>query len=133
MANKTLVMYFSSTGHTRRAADIIAQKLNADTYEIKAENPYTPADLDWNDPGSRANREQNDGGSRPAYQGELPDISRYDTVIIGHPTWWGDTSPHYRNSDRTHGLHRENSGNLRYLGRLRIQRCAADNGQAAWP
>ncbi|MFC2351059.1 MAG: flavodoxin, partial [Scardovia wiggsiae] len=23
------------------------------------------------------------------YQGELPDISRYDTVIIGHPTWWG--------------------------------------------
>lgn len=89
MANKTLVMYFSSTGHTRRAADIIAQKLNADTYEIKAENPYTPADLDWNDPGSRANREQNDGGSRPAYQGELPDISRYDTVIIGHPTWWG--------------------------------------------
>ena len=41
MASKTLVMYFSSTGHTRRAADIIAQKLNADAYEIKAESPYT--------------------------------------------------------------------------------------------
>lgn len=53
MASKTLVMYFSNTGHTRRAAGIIAQKLNADAYEIKAESPYTPADLDWNDPGSR--------------------------------------------------------------------------------
>ncbi|MEX2804635.1 flavodoxin [Streptococcus sp. H31] len=85
----TLVMYFSKTGHTRERAQVIAQKLQADLYEIKEEVPYGAADLNWNNPASRCNREQEDEQSRPAYQGVLPDVSRYDCILIGHPIWWG--------------------------------------------
>ena len=28
--------------------------------------------------------------SLAAYAGEVPDLSRYDTVFIGAPGWWGD-------------------------------------------
>ena len=36
-----------------------------------------------------AKREQNEK-ARPAYAGELPDLSEYDAVFIGSPVWWGD-------------------------------------------
>ena len=36
-----------------------------------------------------AKREQNEK-ARPAYAGEVPDLSQYDTVFIGAPVWWGD-------------------------------------------
>ena len=85
----TLVIYFSKTGTTRAVADMMAERLGADRYEIKEVVPYTSADLNWNIPTSRANQEQADEGSRPAYAGSLPDLTAYDQVIIGHPTWWG--------------------------------------------
>lgn len=86
---KTLVMYFSKTGTTKAVADAIVERLGADTYEIKEAVPYTSADLNWNVPTSRANQEQGDEASRPAYAGQLPDLTAYDQIIIGHPTWWG--------------------------------------------
>lgn len=86
---KTLVIYFSKTGTTRAVADMVAERLGADHYEIKEAVPYTAADLNWNIPTSRANQEQADENSRPAYAGNLPDLTAYDQVIIGHPTWWG--------------------------------------------
>lgn len=86
---KTLVIYFSKTGTTKALAEMLADRLGADTYQIEEAQPYTSADLDWNVPTSRANLEQGDDDSRPAYKGKLPDLSSYDQVIIGHPTWWG--------------------------------------------
>lgn len=86
---KTLVIYFSKTGTTAGVAQTIAERLAADTYEIKEADPYTSADLNWNVPTSRANQEQGNEASRPAYAGTLPDLSNYDQVMIGHPTWWG--------------------------------------------
>ena len=86
---KTLVMYFSPTKTTQRQALAIAQKLGADTFEITAHKPYTSADLNWHDAKSRANREQEDAKARPKLGQALPDISGYDLVVLGHPTWWG--------------------------------------------
>lgn len=85
----TLVVYFSATGHTEPLAGYAAEYLNADIYEIIPETPYTDADLNYNDSSSRSSREQNDDSVRPAIAGTLPDISGYDTIIIGHPIWWG--------------------------------------------
>ena len=67
----------------------MAESLGADLYHIQAEHPYTRKDLDWTIPDSRANLEQKNSTSRPLYQGNLPDIADYDTVIFGHPIWWG--------------------------------------------
>ncbi|MGT2907337.1 flavodoxin [Streptococcus dentiloxodontae] len=86
---KTLILYFSKTGTTARVAQQLAGQLSADLYEIKEAQNYSSADLDWTNPTSRANREQEDETARPAYAGILPDITSYDRIIIGHPTWWG--------------------------------------------
>ena len=77
------------TGHTEQVAHQMAESLGADLYHIQAEHPYTRKDLDWTIPDSRANLEQKNSTSRPLYQGNLPDIADYDTVISGHPIWWG--------------------------------------------
>ena len=87
--SKALIIYFSMTGHTEQVAHQMAESLGADLYHIQAEHPYTRKDLDWTIPDSRANLEQENSTSRPLYQGNLPDIADYDTVIFGHPIWWG--------------------------------------------
>ena len=32
----------------------------------------------------------NDPSCRPAIAGELPDLTGYDTILIGYPIWWSD-------------------------------------------
>ena len=81
-----LVVYFSCTGNTKKAAEKIAALTGGDIYEIVPAEPYSAADLNYNNDDCRANREMNDPTARPAIGG---DISGYDTVIIGYPIWWG--------------------------------------------
>ncbi|MYY53175.1 flavodoxin [Ligilactobacillus salivarius] len=85
---KSLVIYFSMTNNTKKVAEMIAQELGADTYRIQAKQPYTSEDLNWHNNNSRANREQEDNNSRPEFAGQLPDLTKYDRILIGHPTWW---------------------------------------------
>ena len=85
---KTLVAYFSATGTTKAAAQKLAKELGADLYEITSEEPYTAADLDWRDKGSRSTLEMKDRSSRPAIKGRCENIADYDTVWIGFPVWW---------------------------------------------
>ena len=63
----TLVVYFSATGTTKGVAEKIAGITGADTYEIKAAQEYTDADLNWNDSSSRSTKEQNDSSARWAF------------------------------------------------------------------
>ena len=86
-----LVVYFSATGTTRGVAEKLAEGLSADLYEIIPEEPYTDADLNYNNSKSRTSIEMDDKDCRPAIAGELPDLTAYDTIFIGYPIWWGDT------------------------------------------
>lgn len=86
---KTLVLYYSATNTTKRIAETIADRLGADIHAIQAQQPYTAADLDWNDPQSRTSIEQHQHAQRVPIKDDLPDLSGYDNVIIGHPIWWG--------------------------------------------
>lgn len=85
---KTLVLYYSATDTTKNVAQVIANTLNADIAEIHAKQPYTSTDLDWHDPQSRISIEQHQHNSRVEINDDLPDISNYDNIIIGHPIWW---------------------------------------------
>ena len=85
-----LVVYFSATGTTRGVAEKLAEGLSADLYEIVPEEPYTGADLNYNNSRSRTSIEMDDPACRPAIAGELPDLAAYDTILIGYPIWWGD-------------------------------------------
>lgn len=87
---KVLVAYFSATNTTKGVAEHIANGLNADIYEIVSEEPYTIADLNYNDNNSRTTIEMNDPDARPSISGSVEDMGQYDIVFIGYPIWWGE-------------------------------------------
>ena len=88
MKQKVLVVYFSATGTTKDAAQQLAEVTGADLHEIKPEQPYTDADLDWNDKQSRSSVEMQDKHSRPAITNKLQNMQDYDVVYVGFPIWW---------------------------------------------
>ncbi len=85
---KKLVAYFSASGETAKLAKTIAGVVDGDLFEIVPAVPYTAADLDWMDKGSRSTAEMNDDNSRPAIAGKVEDMAQYDTVFVGFPIWW---------------------------------------------
>ena len=93
-----LVIYFSRTGeqyvvgvidkgNTAIVAEMIAEETGADLFEVLPEDDHYPMTYDALT--DVAKREQNDN-ARPAYSGELPDLSGYSTIYIGAPVWWGE-------------------------------------------
>ena len=88
---KTLVIYFSAEGHTKRIAETMAKNLNADIYEITPEQPYTEADLDWRNNDSRCSKENENPTLRDIALAnlEVPNWSDYERIVIGYPIWWG--------------------------------------------
>lgn len=89
--NKTLVVYYSATGSTKRVAEHIAAYFHADTFEIQPKNEYTSDDLVWTDDNSRVSREYADETLRTVElsQTQPQKWNSYDTVFIGYPIWWG--------------------------------------------
>lgn len=85
---KTLVAYFSASGMTRKVAERLAKGINADLFEIEAKEPYTSADLNWQNSKSRSSVEMNDRSCRPAINRTVPNMKQYDVVFIGFPIWW---------------------------------------------
>ncbi len=88
--SKVLIAYFSATGTTKGVAEHIANGLNADIYEIVPEEPYTDADLDYNNNNSRATIEMSDPDVRPVISGSVENMEQYDIVFIGYPIWRGE-------------------------------------------
>ena len=89
--NKTLVIYYSAQGHTKKIAEKIATNLNVDLFEIIPKEKYTEDDLDWTNDNSRASREYADETLRDIELAatEISNWTDYDTVLIGYPIWWG--------------------------------------------
>ncbi|MBR1759230.1 MAG: flavodoxin [Lachnospiraceae bacterium] len=93
-----LVVYFTRVGeqynvgvidqgNTAIVAEMIAKEIGADLFEVLPADDYYPMTYDALT--DVAKQEQNDK-ARPQYQGELPDLSAYDTIFVGAPVWWGD-------------------------------------------
>lgn len=88
--SNSVVLYFSATGTTKKIAQSIAKESNSDIIEIIPKEKYESEDLNYNSD-CRANREQNDSNARPEIDNTI-DISKYDTIYLGYPIWWG-TNP----------------------------------------
>ena len=86
--SKSLVAYFSASGVTKKAAEMLAKVTNSDLFEIKPSVPYTKADLDWTNKQSRSSVEMQDKHSRPEIAEKLADADKYDTIFLGFPIWW---------------------------------------------
>lgn len=85
---ETLVAYFSATGNTRAAAQLLAKQHHAALWEITPAEPYTAQDLDWRNKQSRSSLEMSDPEERPTIK-QCTNIMPYDTIYIGYPIWWG--------------------------------------------
>ncbi|MDO4869738.1 MAG: flavodoxin [Bacillota bacterium] len=97
--HNALVVYFSRTGeqyevgeinkgNTAIVAEMIAEEMDADLFEVMPEEDYYPYTYDELTDVAKKEQEEN---ARPAYQKDnVPDLSGYDTVFIGAPVWWGD-------------------------------------------
>ena len=95
--NKPLVVYFSATGTTAKAARTIAEVTGGTLYEIVPQQTYTVDDLDWNDKQSRSSVEMNNPQARPALKDTKLDVTTYDVIFIGYPIWW-DQAPRIINT-----------------------------------
>ena len=93
---KALVVFFShagdnyavgniEVGNTKIVADYISEIAGADQFEIVTHKydgmAYTPL--------INLAQEEARKGELPPYEGEIADLSQYDTVFIGGPVWWG--------------------------------------------
>ena len=85
---KPLVVYFSATGTTVRAARMIADVTGGTLCEIVPQQTYTSDDLDWNDKQSRSSVEMNNPDARPAVKDTKIDFAAYDVIFIGYPICW---------------------------------------------
>ena len=91
---KTIVVYFSASGNTKRVAELTASELGADLFEIEPAKPYTAEDLNWMDRNSRVCKEHDDESLQDIelVTAHIPDWDEYDTVIIGYPLWWREAA-----------------------------------------
>ena len=83
-----LIAYFSATGTTAKAAKALANAVGGTLYEIKPAVPYTSADLNWMDKGSRSSVEMKDPNSRPALADTDAPVAGHDVIFLGFPVWW---------------------------------------------
>lgn len=81
--SKTLVAYYSRTGHTRQAARVIAEASGADLFEIQPSTPYPAGYQETVD----LNRRQRTDGQYPGVARLVPDLARYELVFLGYPIW----------------------------------------------
>jgi len=90
-SGKVLVAYFSATGNTENVAGYIADKLDADLFELIPQSPYSNTDLDWTASDSRVNKEHDNEALQDIQlvKDSVENWDEYDTVFIGYPIWWG--------------------------------------------
>ncbi len=80
-----LIIYFSHSGNTRTIAEQIHSRIGGDIVELKTVKPYPD---NYDTVVDMAQKEKKEH-ARPAISTELPDLSKYDTVFLGFPNWWG--------------------------------------------
>ena len=72
-------------GNTKIVADYISELTGADQFEIVTHKYDGMAYMPLID----LAKKEAAAGELPPYEGQAPDLSKYDTVFIGGPVWWG--------------------------------------------
>lgn len=88
-ASKSLVVYYSQNGATKKLAEIFQKAKNADMFEIATVTPY-PSTYDSTIAAVGAQRESKQW---PALVNAKADLAKYDTVYLGYPIMFGSFAP----------------------------------------
>lgn len=86
---KTLVVYFSWSGNTKRIADKIAAQTGADITRIETVVPYTGSQSEVSSQGKK----EVDAGYKPEIKPLAYNPADYERIVIGTPTWWYTMAP----------------------------------------
>ena len=81
-----LVVYFSRSGNTESVAERIAERTDADVFEIVTVQDYPE---DYNELLDFARNEQREN-ARPELATHIENMDVYDVIFLGYPNWWGD-------------------------------------------
>ena len=84
-----LIAYFSSTGHTKGIAQQIQELTGGELFELRPAIPYSE-DYDTTE---RQGRRETRDGYRPPLADQTPDLSSYDTILLGTPNWFNTVAP----------------------------------------
>ena len=89
---KSIIIYYSYGGNTKKIAELIHEKKGYDMVEIKPVTPYT------NDYQKLVDEEENKMNQEEIVEIEPihVDLSNYDTIILGTPVWWYTMTPPIR-------------------------------------
>lgn len=90
MNKKMLIVYYSlSSGNTKRIAEMMQEKTNADIVRIETVEPYSGSyDEIVNQGQDEVNR-----GFMPEIGALDVKLSEYDVIAVGTPTWWYTIAP----------------------------------------
>ena len=89
MSKKSLVLFYSWSGNTRRVAQSIAQKTGADLFELQ---PVTPYSDNYSAVTAQAKQEIQSKYEPPLKPVSI-DWNTYDVVYLGTPNWWSTIAP----------------------------------------
>lgn len=97
---KIAVVYFSKTGNTRAVAENIRSLTGADLFEVTTKEPYPDA----YGPTTEIVKEEMEKGIEREIVAPDINLSQYDIVIFGTPTWWHHTAQAVQTWIKTHDL-----------------------------
>ena len=86
---KSVVVYYSQNGATKKLAEIFTKAKNADAVELKLVTAY-PSTYDSTIDAVKAER---DSKQWPALENAKVDLAKYDTVYLGYPIMFGTFTP----------------------------------------
>lgn len=78
-------MRYVTVGNTEIAAGLIKELIDADTFKIEMQNPYSPVYLTCIDEAKKDLKEN----ARPELTNYPDSIDGYDTIVLGYPNYWG--------------------------------------------
>ena len=78
-------MRYVKTGNTEVVCGIISELMEADSFKIEMETPYSPVYMTCIDEAKKDLKEN----ARPALVSIPESIDEYDNVILAYPNYWG--------------------------------------------
>lgn len=88
MSKKSLVVYYTHSGNTKKIAELIAEKTGSTLFAIEPEKAYPTA---YQAVVEQAKQEIR-AGYRPALNSTI-DVGDYNMVFVGSPNWWSTIAP----------------------------------------
>lgn len=86
---KTLILFYSYGGNTKKIAQMMQQEIGGDLVEIETVKPYVGS---YNDIVNQG-QEEVESGFMPEIKPLTVNLSEYDRIILGSPVWWYTFAP----------------------------------------